>query len=269
MVFRYAACVLIASLVLAGFPSAAGADEASDNFDRGAAAYTAKDYRRAFLYFELAARDGHKGGQAALGFVYEAGRGVPKDDEKAAYWFRKAADQGQRTAKFRLGRLYELGRGVAQNYADAVRWYREAAEQGQVEAQAQLGFLYSKGRGVSRDYAEALRWYRKAADQGHVDGANGAAWYLATTRDEKLRDGPAARRYAEQAVKKTPDDSSRVDTLAAAQAAAGDFAAAVETQMRALQMAQRKGLNNLEGYGKRLDLYKSGRALYCPDPACD
>jgi len=42
-------------------------------------------------------------------------------------WYRKAAEQGNADAQFFLGFMYDAGRGVPQDYAQAHMWYNLAA----------------------------------------------------------------------------------------------------------------------------------------------
>ena len=113
---------------------------------------------------------GDVGAQAILGYMYDAGEGVPQNDTEAVRWYRMAAERGFALAQFSLGFMYANGRGVPQNDTEAVRWYRMAAERGFAEAQVKLGLMYFIGRGVPRDDVEAVRLYRLAAEQGDAVG---------------------------------------------------------------------------------------------------
>ena len=64
--------------------------------------------------------------------MYESGRGVPQNDAEAVEWFRKSAIQGNRGGQYALGKMYESGRGVAedQDHVRAFAWYDLAAKQG-------------------------------------------------------------------------------------------------------------------------------------------
>jgi len=80
-------------------------------------------------------------------------------------WFQKAADQRDADAQAALGFAYELGRGVPQDYAQAAIWYRRASEQGNADAQGILGIMYEQGRGVPQDYVQAHMWLNLAASR--------------------------------------------------------------------------------------------------------
>jgi uncharacterized protein len=56
-------------------------------------AVSAPDYTRAAGWFRRAADQGHAGAQAALGFMYHRGQGVPLSDIEAIKWLSLAAAQ--------------------------------------------------------------------------------------------------------------------------------------------------------------------------------
>jgi len=55
------------------------------------------------------AENGDVHAQAALGEMYQVGRGVPQDNAKAARWYRKAAKQGEAIAQTKLAIMYYNG----------------------------------------------------------------------------------------------------------------------------------------------------------------
>lgn len=185
-----------------------GAGEETDpaTLERAAwEAYNAKDYGRAFMLFERAARAGLPSAQTTLGTLYESGLGTDKDEAAAVAWYRRAAEQGNAAAQnnlavmllegrgtardvdaavdwfgesarngnkygqFNLGLRYLLGDGLPESPAAAADWFRMAAEQDNPRAQYHLGLLYKDGRGVARDPARAVKWFRKAAKRGDAD----------------------------------------------------------------------------------------------------
>lgn len=135
--------------------------------------------RQDVLTLTALANQGNAEAQFKLGFMYNAGKGVPNDDDAAIIWYRKAADQGYAQAQFYLGSMYRFGTGVVEDNAAAINWYKKAAEQGNSKAQEQLGWMYSKGTGVVQDYSAAASWYRKAAEQGNSQAQNYLGWMYA------------------------------------------------------------------------------------------
>jgi tetratricopeptide (TPR) repeat protein len=105
------------------------------------------------------------------------------------------------------------------------------------------------------DYAQALR-----LDPAYATALNNQAWVFATARDARHRDG---RRAVEVALKACELSkwarASHIDTLAAAQAAVGNFAEAVFYQEKALAIG---GLTDAqrEKARARLELYRQGVA---------
>ena len=93
---------------------------------------------------------------------------------------------------------------------------------------------------------------------------NTIAWIQATQKDPDLYNPGSAIVHAQQAAKLTLDKLTGkytspqiLDTLAAAQAANGQFEAAVETAAMAIVISREKGLDSVaEKIQKRLDLYK-------------
>lgn len=107
---------------------------------------------------------------------------------------------------------------------------------------------------AAADFGRSLQ----AAPSAHAH--QGLAWMLATARDPDVHDARAAVGHARQAVDLTRGlDPSALDTLAAALARAGDFAAAVAVQKRALDLAEKQGDPLRLEYADRLALYRDNR----------
>jgi tetratricopeptide (TPR) repeat protein len=91
---------------------------------------------------------------------------------------------------------------------------------------------------------------------------NGLAWFYATVRDKKSRDGAKAVEHSKKACEMSDwKDAYALDTYAAALAEAGNFKEAVRWQEEAV----RRCLSTDTHYRQlceRVDLYKSGKALF-------
>ena len=101
-------------------------------------AYERGDYAIAMLLFRPLAEQGNAQAQAQLGYMFNAGLGVPGDYEQAAAWYRRSAESGSAAGQYNLAVMYDKGHGVPQDYALAVLWYRKSASQGDADAQLNL-----------------------------------------------------------------------------------------------------------------------------------
>jgi tetratricopeptide (TPR) repeat protein len=153
------------------------------------------------------------------------------------------AHRGRGRACHLLGQFDE----AAEHYAAAVQLSPDDAHT--IASRADL--LTDMGR-----YEEAAREYERAIslDPRSAYAYRGAAWLFATCPDESVRDAALAVKMAEAALQlEGKEDSITYDTLAAAQASSGDFAAAVETLDRAIALAPE---NEIEVYQDRLMMYR-------------
>jgi tetratricopeptide (TPR) repeat protein len=121
--------------------------------------------------------------------------------------------------------------------SEALQHFREALrlDPGSAEAHFNLGSaLNAQGRAQ-----ESIVEFRRAlnAKPDLMPALIQLAWLLASARDSALRDPDQAMRVAERAVSVTArGDANALDVLAASQAAAGRFDAAVETAASALAL---------------------------------
>jgi TPR repeat protein len=177
--------------------------------------FSAGEYSRAAMDCAAAAHDGDVGSQAALGWMYLHGKGLPKNQPQAAHWIGKAAERGNPAAAALLGGMYLNGEGVPQDREQAAKWIARAAEAGHKGAQVAMGNLAiepapADGNALARAQADsavgssggaatapveprevtdaaaapdpeaAVKWYRKAAKNGSAAGqaALGEAYRL-------------------------------------------------------------------------------------------
>lgn len=127
------------------------------------------------------------------------------------------------------------------------------ASRGDREAQFLHGTVLIRQDGMK---SEALSWLRKSANQGYVPAMNALAWVLATDRDERLRDGAEAVKWAEAVCQKgNSATAAYLDTLAAAYAEAGRWEEAVATQKLALSRTSHSSPNEKASIESRLRQY--------------
>jgi len=99
--------------------------------------------------------------------------------------------------------------------------------------------------------------------------ANTYAWALATLPVDSLRNGEKAVGLAMRALSlsETEDDPSFLDTLAVAQAEAGNFEGARASAEQALRLAKRQGKlppGTIAEMEKHLEGFRAGRAVRSP-----
>jgi TPR repeat protein len=121
---------------------------------------TAKDEKKAFDLFTLAATHGLRDAQFKLGTMYTRGGGCTKDVKKAFEWYQKAAVQGFRDAQNKLGRCY----------VRCCWWWCCCCLMSELIVCCVLccgvGECYlSSGMGAPRDNKKSFEWYLAAAEQ--------------------------------------------------------------------------------------------------------
>ena len=132
---------------------------------------------------------------------------------------------------------------------------------------ATLGGLLS-GRGhvrrVAKEYEKARSDYDFAVELAPKESRthNGLAWFYATVRDPKWRDGKKAVEYAKTACELSDwKDAYALDTYAAALAEIGDFKEAVRWQEEAVRRCLSTD-SHFRDLRERVGIYKSGKALF-------
>ena len=151
----------------------------------------------------------------------------------------EAEDHFRRLEKVRPD-LARRGLNVVANRR-AVQWYARGTELLRAGKPAQ----------AAECFRETIRLYPR-----HAAALNDLAWILATSPDDRLRDGAEALRLAQKATK-LDRSSLMLDTLAAAYAEAGQFDRAVQTAQEAIRLAQSDPQQMMPpGIEARLELYR-------------
>lgn len=122
----------------------------------------AKDlFTEAFPKMKKMAESGNPRAQAALGTMYQSGRGVSKDLDETLKWVEESAEQGFPRAISALSRMYFSGLGVGQDYGQAKEWSERLAATGDENAKYNLGRFYAFGLGAEKDFDKAVEIYKK------------------------------------------------------------------------------------------------------------
>ena len=185
-----------------------------ERYKKGMAFFHAGKYDDAFPLLDRVCpclgplKNKYPDGQAALGWMYEQGRGVEQDDLDADWHYKIAAQNGNRDGMAGFVRLtskentpslndcqtaldyakqlnmnevsaleaklpeaqYAKGKAAydAEDYTKAFTLLEQAAVQGHSGAQFIYGLAYDDGKGTAVDKTKALYWYEKAAEQGEI-----------------------------------------------------------------------------------------------------
>jgi Flp pilus assembly protein TadD/thiol-disulfide isomerase/thioredoxin len=167
-------------------------------------------------------------------------------------------EPGSSRTHLRLGNLYfKQGQlSLALNHLEKAHQLSPA----DVSMVNNLGTIY----GQLGDHQGAIDEFAKAIQlmPGEPGGYNNLAWLYATCPDNKFRNTEKAISLASKACELTGwNNSSTLDTLATANAQAGNFADAVRWQTKAMEFAPQA---QKESIRKRLDLYREGKPYLAP-----
>lgn len=160
------------------------------------------------------------------------GQGVPKDVPAARRLLEAAIAEGDQEAAVDLAGV-ELHADETPDEAAALRWLQPALDAGLASAHALRGdWLYFRGGGSDAVRASAFTHWQKAADGDNFGAMNNAAWQwcVAPADLDAARGLAMARRMT--TYPSLP--ASFLDTVAACEAANGDFEAAVRLQDQAI-----------------------------------
>jgi tetratricopeptide (TPR) repeat protein len=179
---------------------------------------------------------------------------LTKDYDKALKDCNEAIRLDAKSARSYLvrGNIYRARKEPAQalkEYGEAVRL--EPKYVSALYGRANACWDLKNFAAAVKDYDEILKLQAQ-----HEESLNELAWVLATCPDDKVRDGQRAVALA-TTLNKLSDEKNpeHLDTLAAAQAEAGNFDEAIRREKQALACAPLPR-EAQEGYAKRLKLYE-------------
>ncbi|HEY2346105.1 MAG TPA: hypothetical protein VGH80_09500 [Xanthomonadaceae bacterium] len=194
------------------------------------------------------------------------GRGTARDPEKARALLTADAEAGDGEAALALASALYAGDFGARDPDGAKRWIDKAlVKPDKVVATMFADHLYH-GIDLPLDRARSLALWTQAAAQDYPTAWNNMGWELCTATDAAARDPGRGLEAVRHVVSGGDAPAGYVDSLAACQAATGDFDAAVATEQRAI--AQLDPVSDTAARMRdRLDLYKAHRVYVQPPEA--
>lgn len=123
------------------------------------------------------ADQGDPDAQYTLGVLhdeYHEEKGITQDYKKAFNYYQLAAKQNKPEAQHRLGLLYQNGEGIEQNYIKAFKYIKLSANQGYAGALCTMGHIHQVTAANSIDHIqrevqkEAIQYFKLSAAQNHL-----------------------------------------------------------------------------------------------------
>lgn len=220
------------------------------------------DVQRALaVYNAWAEHTGPEGAPArrALATMALDGRGMAKDPAKARAWLLTDARRGDHDSAAILG--YHLLEGTfgKTEEAEGRRWMQGAIDADNEWAlTGYAGWLYRK-KDTPESRAEAIAMLKRGDAEGMRSATNNLAWELCTTTHDDIRDPAAGLEASRRLGHEDRMDAGWLDTVAACEAAVGNFERALALQERAaaeLAVFDTSGKDEVPGYQQRLSLFR-------------
>lgn len=186
----------------------------------------------------------------------------PFDDhpETAGSLLEGLSAEGWAAASLILGERALEGADEDEGFEEARCWYLQAITQGSVEAHYQLANHLLQDIG---DVPAAIEALRDGAESGHVSATNDLAYLLCTGEQGAERDPADGLTIIERLFERTDQQHPyHYSTLAACQAANGDFEAALRNHDIALTRTRQEQPDAVDVHDQmrhRLELYQAGR----------
>jgi uncharacterized protein len=168
--FRVAALCLALALGACANAPADDPKETKTIFDRGVAAYDAKDYAQAFQIFS-SIDDHDLAAMRNVALMLRKGQGTAKDPKAAEEMYARAANGGLATAAADLGEMLLNGEAGPPDAKAALPWLMGAAGAGHPVAAFEAAGIFEDGVAVPKDLVMARRLYQMAASAGLDEAA--------------------------------------------------------------------------------------------------
>ncbi len=198
-----------------------------------------------------------------------SGTGMPKSPDQARAWLLQDAEAGDAQSQANLGRALLAGDLGAVDESGGRKWMERAIAAGSADALRSYGsWLYYNGKN-DEDRRRGATLSRQAADKDDSAAINNTAWVLCVSTVPGVRDPAAGMTYAKKLEATLATDPAELDTVAACEAAVGNYARAVELQQQVVAEVEKmpeSDRDSLDEMQSRLALYRAGKP-YFEEPA--
>jgi TPR repeat protein len=185
------------------------------------------------------AQSGDPNAQMLYGMLLVGLPQLNKPRSQALPWFLKSAQAGAPAAQFQVGYSLLKGWGCDCEENKGLDWLRRAAQAGEPDAEVTLAMYALRGSPDESRQRQAKLWLEQAAGSGSHDGKLYLAALLAAAPGEQARDPKRALALLDEVFRDVKDDPTAFEIRAAADASAGKFKEAVQSESKALLMARR------------------------------
>lgn len=200
----------------------------------------------------------------ALAALMLDGHGTRRDPAGARALLEHDANAGNAGSALALAQDLYGGRFGVRDADGAKRWLDKALAKPEPAVAAQAADLLFLGVALPADQERAIALWQQAAAQGYTVAWNEMAWALCTAPDAAARN-PARGLQSIARIAPADRTAGELDTVAACQAATGDFAAAIVSQQQAIAGVE-PHTDTAARMRERLGLYQTHRAYLQPPP---
>ena len=227
--------------------------------------YRAESYKVASRTCLVAAEYGIARAQWLLANIYYYDLAQIESTRAQAFeWFVRAADNGLPEAQTFVGESYLYADGVDEDFVKAFNYLNKAAKLQDPQAEYAIAMMFYNGQGRTKDVSAAISWLKKAASKQHSMSINNLAWLYATNKSQSFRNAKKAMFWAQKLMldpRYPENDSTFLDTKAAAYALAGNFGEAIKLQNQAIEaLPDDIEEETLVEFQQRLETYQSESA---------
>lgn len=194
------------------------------------------------------------------------GKGTVKDPARAGKWLLQDAEAGNSASQLMLALAYLEGDLGADGVGKAQPWIDKILASDDRSAKVGYADWLYLNRTDADDRALARRLWTDSQNDPDSWALNNMAWAYCTSIDPTARDAVAGMGYAQQMLKDPDLGWGKRDTVAACQAATGDYAKAVLSQQQVISEFVRywnldafSEDQDTSGYLKRLTLYRQNK----------